>query len=108
MTQIILTEADKERAVELAHALNISCEDFTSGAADLIVRLIARHALAARIEALEEAAKVADAHSRARRNAAAQAKAEKRRSEARDHESMAIEAMHITIAIRSLIPTGAE
>lgn len=42
-----VTEADKEAAVELAQALGISCEDFTSGAADVLVQHLARHSLAA-------------------------------------------------------------
>lgn len=64
----------------------------------------ARHAQAAKLEGirigLEAGAKCADAHGRGRREAA------KDRSEARDHESMAIEAMHITIAIRAIDPAS--
>lgn len=50
---------DQEAGAELAHALGISCEDFTSGAADILLRHLALHAQAARIEgakAMQEAA----------------------------------------------------
>ena len=53
---------DQEAGAELAHALGISCEDFTSGAADILLRHLALHAQAARIEGAramqEPAAKV--------------------------------------------------
>lgn len=46
MTEV--TQADREAAAELAHALGISCEDFTSGAADVLVQAFARHRIAER------------------------------------------------------------
>lgn len=52
-----VTQGDKDRAVEIAHALGMSAEDFTSGAADVLVQHCARH----RIAALEEAARLAEA-----------------------------------------------
>lgn len=36
-------QADKDRAVDLAHDLGISCEDFTSGASDILVRHLRDH-----------------------------------------------------------------
>ncbi|MDE2434756.1 MAG: hypothetical protein KGM49_00715 [Sphingomonadales bacterium] len=47
-----VTQADKDRSAELAHALGISCEDFTSGAADVLVRHLAAHREAAEREAI--------------------------------------------------------
>lgn len=38
-----VTDADQERAAELAYALDISCEDFTGGAADVLVKQLALH-----------------------------------------------------------------
>lgn len=52
--------------------------------------------------ALEEAAKVADQHNAARLAAKQNALERKQKGEARDHESMAIEAAHIGISIRAL------
>lgn len=57
---------------------------------------------AAEAAAYERAAKVAEDHSKARREAMDNAKARKARQEARDHESMAIEGVHIATAIRQL------
>jgi len=38
-----VTEADKDAAAELAHAIRMSCEDFTSWGADVLVQAFARH-----------------------------------------------------------------
>lgn len=41
--EVTVTDADKEASAELAHAIGMSCEDFTSGGADVIVQAFARH-----------------------------------------------------------------
>lgn len=41
--EMAVTDADKEASAELAHAIGMSCEDFTSGGADVIVQALARH-----------------------------------------------------------------
>ena len=51
-----VSDADKDASAALAHELGMSAEEFTSGAADIIVQAFARH----RHEAIEMAAKVAD------------------------------------------------
>jgi len=59
-----------------------------------------RCALAAIIETSERIAKLADQHSTARFAAKDAAIARRDKREARDHESMAIQAVHIATAIR--------
>ena len=51
----------------------------------------------------DDLAGLAEAHSKARYNARDNAKARKANQEARDHESMAIEGIHIAQAIRTRI-----
>lgn len=59
-----ILQADREAAVELAHALGMTCEDFTSGACDVLVQALARHRLSAEhrgyLRAVEDAARVAE------------------------------------------------
>lgn len=38
-----VTQADKDWAVDVAHALGLTAEQFTSGAADVLVQAAARH-----------------------------------------------------------------
>lgn len=38
-----VTQADRDAAVDTAHALGLSAEEFTSGAADILVQALARH-----------------------------------------------------------------
>ena len=38
-----VTEDDREIAAELAHALGMTAEEFTSGACDVLVQILARH-----------------------------------------------------------------
>lgn len=44
--EVTVTDADKDAAAELAHAIRMSCEDFTSWGADVLVQAFARHGLA--------------------------------------------------------------
>lgn len=66
-----------------------------------VARFMATHRQAAEKATLERDAGIADAHRQARLKAAKNALSRKVKAEARDHESMAIEAMHIATAIRS-------
>lgn len=43
MDKVEVTEADKDKSVELAHSLGLTAEEFTSGAADILVQAFARH-----------------------------------------------------------------
>ncbi|WP_157013698.1 hypothetical protein [Sphingomonas parapaucimobilis] len=63
--------------------------------------LVARHRQAAEKATRERDAGIAEAHRQARLEAAKNALSRKVKAEARDHESMAIEALHIATAIRS-------
>ena len=66
-----------------------------------VARFMATHRQAAEKATRERDAGIAEVHRQARLEAAKNAFARKAKSEARDHESMAIEAMHIATAIRS-------
>lgn len=55
-----VTDADKEIAAELAHALGMTAEEFTSGACDVLVQFAARHSQAGVQQGLDMAAGVAD------------------------------------------------
>lgn len=67
----------------------------------MLAEAFARHRQAAEKAQQERDAGIADAHRQARLEAAKNAHARKVKAEARDHESMAIEALHIATAIRS-------
>ena len=54
-----VTEDDKEIAAELAHALGMTAEEFTSGACDVLVQIAARHRQAGVQQGLDMAAGVA-------------------------------------------------
>lgn len=51
-----VTDADKEIAAELAHALGMTAEEFTSGACDVLVQFAARHRQAGVQQGLDMAA----------------------------------------------------
>lgn len=51
-----VTEDDKEIAAELAHALGMTAEEFTSGACDVLVQIAARHGQAGVQQGLDMAA----------------------------------------------------
>lgn len=58
-------QTDKDAAVNLAHALGLSAEQFTSGAADILVASLAAHRLRATddlLDALEEIELLATNH----------------------------------------------
>jgi hypothetical protein len=106
MTDITITQANREAyALEVERLGDKEYADLVrAGKRDTlsILGMLARHRHEARAEALEEAAKVADQYSASRRSASAHAKDQKKRTEARDFESMAIEGTHIATAIRAL------
>lgn len=66
-----------------------------------IEAVVRRVIIRVRNNALEDAAKVAEQHHAGRLSARVNALERKQKSEARDHESMAIEALHIAAAIRT-------
>ena len=55
-----VTEDDREIAAELAHALGMTAEEFTSGACDVLVQILARHRQAGVQQGLDMAAGVCD------------------------------------------------
>ena len=61
-----VSDADKDASAALAHELGMSAEEFTSGAADIIVQAFARHRIgsqeAAIRAAIEAAAMIAYQH----------------------------------------------
>jgi len=69
------------------------------------IKEIARHRIEAeqrgRLAGMAEAAGIAEAYSKARYTAKDNALTRKKKLEARDHESMAIEGIHIAVAIRN-------
>lgn len=42
-----VTQADKDASADLAHAIGMTCEEFTGGGADILVQAFARHRLTA-------------------------------------------------------------
>ena len=55
-----VTEDDREIAAELAHALGMTAEEFTSGACDVLVQIAARHRQAGVQQGLDMAAAYLD------------------------------------------------
>lgn len=94
-----VTEDDKEIAAELAHALGMTAEEFTSGACDVLVQIAARHRQAGVQQGLDMAAGVVEEGSSRWRDKSS-ATANKR--ESRDYETMAIACIHVAAAIRKL------
>lgn len=101
MTQLIPTEADREAAAKWAksNSRHAQAANILRGSCDTapLVQLFASHALAARIEALEEAA---------RKARELYLFPPPTSQTARFHQRVTQDA--ISDAIRSLIPTGAE
>jgi len=55
-----VADADKDRAADIAHALGLSSEQFTSGAADILVQHLRDHRLTAERETREACARIAE------------------------------------------------
>lgn len=87
----------RPKATELHSILRREME----GDIDMLTYCFARHRQAAEKAQQERDAGIADAHRKARLEAAKNAHSRKAKAEARDHESMSIEALHIATAIRS-------
>jgi len=93
-----MADVKVEQCDELLAAFIMDDETLTLAQA---TQAIARHRQAAEKAQQERDAGIADFHRQARLEAAKNAHNRKVKAEARDHESMAIEALHIATAIRS-------
>jgi len=108
MTTPVPTQADRDAAAAYirAHASHRTDEyvaqKIVAGQHDSpLVEAFMRHRITAERETREACARIADEHGKARRKASNDALIRRDRGEARDHESMAIEAIHIAAAIRN-------